>query len=198
MTNNLYISIFIDNDASMKKHMSKLNAQLNGFIDKVKNLDIELEIISYGDLEPSVFESAQISEELITLNDGCIPLLSSAIQKGHQNLLTKVKNQKPNHRSWFILLTNGRSLESIEDSVNQLRNDSDLDVFFLPIALQKFTYSKIFTNLRETFKRPITLTNYQFDKLFDWLSTLLQERLSKPQEEKLKLSKDQLEGWAYL
>lgn len=198
MTNNLYISIFIDNDASMKKHMSELNTQLNVFIDKIKNFDVELEIISFGDLEPTVFESAQAGSELITLNDACIPLLSSAIQKGHHNLLSKVKNQKPNHRSWFILLTNGRSLESIEDSVNQLRNDNNLDVFFLPIALQKFTYSKIFTNLRESFKRPITLTNYQFDKLFDWLSTLLQERLSKPQEEKLKLSKDQLEGWAYL
>lgn len=198
MTNNLYISIFIDNDASMKRHMLELNTQLNGFIDKIKNFDIELEIISYGDLEPTVFESAQVGKELITLHDACIPLLSNAIQKGHQNLSNKVKTQKPNHRSWFILLTNGRSLDSIEESVNQLRNDSNLDVFFLPIALQKFTYSKIFTNLRDSFKRPITLTNYQFDKLFDWLAMLLKERLSKPQEEKLKLSKDQLEGWAYL
>lgn len=197
MNKDLNVTLFIDNDASMDTHIEDLNKQLNVFLGAIKKMNCNVDVISFGGLTPNLFSAIQEKDNIQIQKQG-LPLLATAIEFAHQNFVNKKAKESAKYKPWFIMLTNGRSYEAINEAVDKLRNDEELNAFFLPIALQKLSYAKIYSNIREVFKRPITLTKYNFNDLFKWLIMLIEERLSKPESEKMKLNREQLEGWAYL
>jgi uncharacterized protein YegL len=195
MNEKLNVTLLIDNDASMNPHMEKLNQALLEFNKRMNNLPVAINVVTYQGMSPIETPLNKINNGIET---GSLPFMSKALNLGYNNFKNKLESKVPEYKSWFIVFTNGRSIDNIEEVVNKIRSDENLGLFFLPIALQKLSYAKVYTNIKEIFKKPITLINYDFEKLFLWLSDLIEERLSKPQEEKLKLSRESLEGWAYL
>ena len=51
MKKNLYVTLLVDNDASMDNHMKALNEQLKIYTNRWKTLSIIIDIISYDGLK---------------------------------------------------------------------------------------------------------------------------------------------------
>jgi hypothetical protein len=196
MKKNLYVTLLVDNDASMDNHMKALNEQLKIYTNRWKTLSIIIDIISYDGLKSQKQSIESETDSFIPIEAKKLPLLSTLLQTGYDNLKLRSQTLEPKYRSWLILLTHGRSLETINVVVDKIRNDTDLNAFFLPIGLMNLNYSKIYANVSTVFKKPITLVNYNFEALFNWLDIMIKDRLSKDPSEKQKLNKEQLEGWA--
>ena len=196
MKKNLYVTLLVDNDASMDNNMKALNEQLKIYTNRWKTLSIIIDIISYDGLKSQKQSIESETDSFIPIEAKKLPLLSTLLQTGYDNLKLRSQTLEPKYRSWLILLTHGRSLETINVVVDKIRNDTDLNAFFLPIGLMNLNYSKIYANVSTVFKKPITLVNYNFEALFNWLDIMIKDRLSKDPSEKQKLNKEQLEGWA--
>lgn len=196
MKKNLYVTLLIDNDASMEDNMNALNEQLNIYTNQWKTLSIIIDVISYDGLKSFKQSIEDETDTFIPIEAKKLPLLSTLLQTGYENLKQRSQMHEPKYRSWLILLTHGRSLESIDNMVEKIRNDTDLNAFFLPVGLKNFNYSKIYAHVSTVFKKPITLVNYNFEALFNWLDIMIKDRLSKDPSEKQKLNKAQLEGWS--
>lgn len=128
-----------------------------------------------------------------------MPYLGKALTKSFDVQKSYLElNRKFQLKPWQVILTTGRTYDEIDGALNVIKEKSSYDFFLLPIALNKLDLSDYYDNVRKAIKKPITLTNENFDKLFSWLESMINKRLNTPVETGIKLNRDDLEGWAYI
>lgn len=199
--NTMIIGFVVDNSASLVSEAQQYFYQaFNEFISKLDKSFVKYAITTFNDFGPKVIKSYDdINYDVAQLKRNKMPYLGKALTKSFDVQKSYLElNRKFQLKPWQVILTTGRTYDEIDGALNVIKEKSSYDFFLLPIALNKLDLSDYYDNVRKAIKKPITLTNENFDKLFSWLESMINKRLNTPVETGIKLNRDDLEGWAYI
>lgn len=202
----LYLSVFIDNSASMTT--ANLNQLLDGFAMLFQRFEREQEdqtlkinVMTFGNFQPLEIKQRDengFSNELI--KDG-FPLLGRSITEMVKELSKSLSEEKgPLHTPWVIVISNGLSLDSLKDSHSALKTlKLKYNLRYLPFLTtrEKVASRQVESDQFES-KKPMVILDHKMDLFFHWLSEDIHNRIMTPLDERVKSDKKLLEGWTIL
>jgi uncharacterized protein YegL len=202
----LYISILIDNSASMEE--TKLAQIIKGFEMIFKSFEeeqskgsLQIQVLSFGDFQPQILKQRTESSysEQVILNG--FPLMGRALDVISKDLMKALTNEKKEiHTPWLIVISNGLTLDSIQKSHLGLKAlKAKYNLRYLPFLTtrEKVASRQIETEQFEA-KKPMVILDKKMDLFFHWLTEDIKNRINTPLNERVTSDKKLLEGWTIL
>lgn len=201
----LLLSIIVDNSSSMKGE--KIH-KLKDAIIKFNNYMLTTNLSNYFEYTLIVFNGLQ-SKKLKEFNsnhlsidemaEGGLALLEKSILLGLDELEKRLSELNYDgvqyYKPWFILLSDGQCYENIDLALIKLKDLYKTGVLtYFPFALSDSKFDERLDELKKI-KRPITISTYQYDNLFEWLYDTVKKRVTTSIEESIKLASDCFDGW---
>jgi uncharacterized protein YegL len=206
LNEHLVVSMIIDNSyvaqsQSFCDGLKTFTNELGSFYQSHPHKDrFHLSLTTFGGLEPFRLKSFDDDTFQAYECEG-FPLLNVALEQSLNDLSSKLSQlQSANeeiYKPWLIILSSGISYESL----SLLSNDSSLKLMsqttYFPFLLDdKFLANQV--SAMNRLKPFMVIKDHQINALFNWLSTMINDRLKDHSEVKMKLDKEMLKDWIYL
>jgi uncharacterized protein YegL len=203
---HLVVSIIIDNSYvaesqtfcdALKTLVSGLGSYHQSHAHKSR---FHLSITGFGGLSPHVIKSFNEDSLEIPQCQG-FPLMDKTMSFVLADMQSQIKTLKSqNHelyKPWLVVLSSGLSYDALsvlsQDHALQLMSQLTLFPFLLD---DKFLSSQV-TALNRL-KPFMVIKDHQINALYQWLTMMLDQRISQTSDVKMRLEKDMLKDWIYL
>lgn len=199
----LLLSFVVDNSASMQA--GKLAELMPAFRDFATGMqerpDVEFELVLFDTFAPTVAKSFD-SPKVNPVSGGKMPLLGRAIDLAGTRLFEReaalTAAERPVFRPWMFILSDGMTLDAMEESVNRLDSAERAGkLMYLPFRLSPKLLSDRLHYLDRT-KHMIEIIPGHIADFFAFVAKMADLRRTLPADAPMKFSKSDFEGWAVL
>ena len=197
------ISFVMDNSASCKKEA--LAALMGGFRRLAEQTRgqaaVEWELSCFDTFTPCVVKHFD-GEEVAPVRACRMPLLSRALFTAKERLGARAAALREEgrvlYRPWMFILSSGFTLDDVEEVVNALDEmEHNGELLYLPFKLGPKLYTERIRTL-DRVKQMIEIKSEGVEGFFDFVGSMLERRLTSPEDAGIKFRKTDFEGWAVL
>lgn len=206
-TEKLVVSMIVDNSYTIKSlgfcdRLNQFLVSLKTFIDdeQVQNR-IDLSIELFDGLTSKTLKSFDDKAFDPTIECNGFPLMDRAITKTMTDLGNHLKALEASgqkmYKPWFVIVSSGLSYDSLAAFKDKTVMEQVNQLTIFPFLMDDTFLDENLTPMNRL-KPFMVIKDHQIESLFQWLKTMMKERVSKPSTEKMRLDKDALKDWIYL
>lgn len=199
----LLLTFVADNSASMQagKLAELMPAFRNFAAGMTGNPNVEFELILFDTFAPAVAKSFDLPA-VHPVSAGKMPFLGRAIDMAYKRLFEReaalTAEGKAVFRPWMFILSDGMTLDAMEESVNRLDSAERAGkLMYLPFRLSPKLISERLHYLDRT-KHMIEIIPGHIADFFAFVAKMADLRRTLPADAPMKFSKSDFEGWALL